>query len=398
MAEVIQGAKSREFNKSDIPGIQNTGDTLDYATTLDVPGKRGALDVVIHGSTTVSTGKIIEAGSVRRLIKSTAHGAKKGWIMRPSSGLSIGEEISIVSIVDADFFVISAEFSLAVADTFDICRMITPNYTDTGDLNVVVTASGPVQFLKDTVTTTVEEDTVTPANNEALPTKLFIQKDGVTSPVNKDTGTPGNTVAIPVEIVSASGTTINITAGDINIQTTSEGANFDSMRIGDGTGNYAGITPTNEIKAFDANAVTELGEINTEITALNLKIPSQVGGKVPVDTGLVQGLTDAELRATPISVAGVTSEVVKAGSFDEKLAFSTVQTFTAPAGAVSANIMNIGTENVRYKQGASATGSSGLRLEPGRSEMVMNGSNISIIPETGFVDPCDVAIIWNIYP
>lgn len=90
-------------------------------------------------------------------------------------------------------------------------------------------------------------------------------------------------------------------------------------------------------------------------------------------------------------------ETAKTGSFDEKLSFVSVQTFTAPAGAVSGNIMNVGSSNVRYKQGAAASTTSGLRLEPGRSEQILNGSNISVISEDG-VSACDVAIIWNVQP
>lgn len=269
MSDTIQGARTRNYIKENVPGIQNSGDTLEYATIQEAPGKRGALDAVIHGSFTVSTGHAIEAGSVKRLIKSTAHGAQKGWIMRPSSGASKGEEIAIVNVVDANTFVIAEEFDLALADTFSICRLITPNYTEDGDL---VTASGPVQFLKDTVITTVEEDTVTPANNEALPTKMFIEIDGVVYPVRKDTVVPANTVSVPVEITGASGP-INITAGDLNVQLSDQGPNADVTRIGNGTNRW-GINASNEGLVHDADAVTELGEINTEITQLNTKTPN----------------------------------------------------------------------------------------------------------------------------
>lgn len=231
--------------------------------------------------------------------------------------------------------------------------------------------------------------------NTAGPIK--IRRDGTVQEVNKDTGIPANTVPVPVEIVAASGTEINITAGDINIQTTSEGVNFDSMRIGNGSGFYAEVTSNNDLSTFDSLSFTELIEINQQTLNIDLKTPALIGGKVPVETGLAQGLTDVELRAAPVPVSGSTSETAKTGSFDEILAFSTIQTFVAPANAISANIMNVGGDNVRYKQGAVATGVSGLRLEPGRSEMIMNGSDISVIPETG-AGSCDVAIIWNIQP
>lgn len=252
MGEVLQGAKSRNYIKTDIPGIENSGDTLDYVSVQESPGKRGSLDTVIHGSFTVSSGHAVEVGSVKRLIKSTAHGAKKGWIMRPSDGLAKGEEISILKIEDSNTFVISEIFDLSIGDSFDICRMITPNYTETGDLNVVVTATNaPVQYLKDAVVTTVSEDTAVPTDSNTLPSKMFIEVDGLTYPVRKDTTVPANTVSVPVEITGASGP-INITAGDLNVQLSDQGPNADVTRIGNGT-NQWGINAATEGLVHDAD-------------------------------------------------------------------------------------------------------------------------------------------------
>lgn len=401
MSETIQGSKSLLYSKSDIPGIPNTGDSMQHLSVQEVSGKRGAADTVIHGTTVVSTSHAIEAGSVKKKIVSTAHGAKRGWVMRPSTGNSSSDEIIITEIIDANTFAIAYEADLAIADTFDLLKFITPNYTATGDLNVVVSGSGPTMFVLDGVDVNVEEDTVTPTNNAPLPSKMFIEIDGVVYPVRKDTIVPSNTVSIPVELSAISGP-INVTAGDLNVQLTDQGPNADVTRIGDGT-NQWGINASNEGLVHDTDNLVQTSATAVSVASIDTKTPALVGGSVPVDTGLLQGLTDTELRATPVPISGTTKETAKTGSFDEKLAFSTVQTFTAPANAISANIMNIGTAvsgtaNVRYKQGAVATGASGLRLEPGRSEMVMNGSDISIIPETGAVDPCDVAIIWNIQP
>jgi len=309
MSDTIQGARTRNYIKENVPGIQNSGDTLEYATIQEAPGKRGALDAVIHGSFTVSTAHIIEAGSVKRKIVSAAHGAKKGWIMRPSSGASKGEEIAIVKIVDANTFVIAEEFDLALADTFSICRLITPNYTEDGDLNVVVTASGPVQFIKDTVITTVEEDTVVPANNEALPTKMFIEIDGVVYPVRKDTSVPSNTVSVPVEITGASGP-INITAGDLNVQLSDQGPNADVTRIGNGT-NQWGINASNEGLVHDANAVTELGEINTEITQLNAKTPNLGQALEAASVPVVLPDTQVTALTPPAAITGFSLETTQ---------------------------------------------------------------------------------------
>jgi hypothetical protein len=66
-------------------------------------------------------------------------------------------------------------------------------------LQIVYETDTSIQFVKDSVTVNVTEDTVTPANNVALPAMNFIIQDGVPLPVNKNTTNSGLTVAIPVE-------------------------------------------------------------------------------------------------------------------------------------------------------------------------------------------------------
>lgn len=41
----------------------------------------------------------------------------------------------------------------------------------------------------------------------------------------------------------------------------------------------------------------------TTLSAINTKTPALIGGRVPVDNGLAQGLTDTQLRATPVPVS-----------------------------------------------------------------------------------------------
>lgn len=173
MSDVLQGARTKDYVKEDINGIENSGDKLRYVTLQDVQGKRAAMDVLIHGVTVVSSGHAVEGGSARRLIKSTASGAKVGWFMRPTSGNSAGEEIPIIRIVDADTFVIAALFDMAISDTFELVKPVTPNYTASGDLNVVVNGSGPIQYDLDGVNTVVKKDTVTPGNSRALPVNIL---------------------------------------------------------------------------------------------------------------------------------------------------------------------------------------------------------------------------------
>lgn len=90
-----------------------------------------------------------------------------------------------------------------------------------GSINVQAEFNSPIKFRQDGLVVEVIEDTVTPANNQPLPVKL--------------TGATGD---------------INITAGDINVQLDHTGANFDSVRIGDGT-ELVAITQTNDMQVVD---------------------------------------------------------------------------------------------------------------------------------------------------
>lgn len=107
-----------------------------------------------------------------------------------------------------------------------------------------------------------------PVTVQTSPSSLAIQRGPngafVLTDISKDTVDPANTVPVPVEIVSASGTTINITAGDINVQITAFGVNFDSVRIGDGT-NLLAINAAGEALVKDTDALVELQSIATAV-------------------------------------------------------------------------------------------------------------------------------------
>lgn len=73
-------------------------------------------------------------------------------------------------------------------------------------------------------------------------------------------------------------------------------------------------------------------------------------------------------------------------TFQEITNLTTVaQTFTAPAGAkwmkISAGAQN--TPNIRFKVGGTATTTSGIRLEPSRTEDLMAAGDVSVIAESG---------------
>lgn len=99
-------------------------------------------------------------------------------------------------------------------------------------------------------------------------------------------------------------------------------------------------------------------------------------------------LTDVQLRATPVPVSGTltTTFPAQSGSFNEDATLTTsVETITAPAGAFACFVEadDTNTTNIRVKMGGTATTSSGIQFQPGRSELYQGGSNISVCMESG---------------
>lgn len=202
------------------------------------------MDFVPWGMYEVSASATVEAGSDDNLIVITGHSVKKGDFIRVlTTSNSIEEEVmGVREVVDANSFSLNgrASANFAAGDTVAIYRPVFTRVSADGATLATVT-SPPIQILK----------------------------DGVATTVTKDTGTPANTVPVPVEVVSASGTEINITAGDLNVQLTHLGANADSVRVGDGT-NIMGVNASLEALVKDTDA-------ETAIQAVRDRLPASLG-------------------------------------------------------------------------------------------------------------------------
>lgn len=199
------------------------------------------------------------------------HNAAKFDILRMLDGVLEGWEFEIIKVVDATHLVVyniadieGVEQLPEVGDSVKTLRWTTALSDQSGALQV---SQGPLQFVRDSATTEVNEDTVDPTNNRPLPSGMYILIDGVAHPVGIDTGTPANTVMVPVQVSGVSGP-INITAGDLNVQLSSEGANFDATRIGDGSGVYLKIEADGSITSNNPDVVTALSAVEDLLTTL----------------------------------------------------------------------------------------------------------------------------------
>jgi hypothetical protein len=218
---------------------ENVNDSQDLRKEQFVTGQlignsRRGLDTISLGAYLVAD-DIVESGSDNNLVKLTAHSARRGDLLRIiTSANSIQEfEVEIKEVVDANHIRLGAVLSadLAAGDTVSILRYITPKMDDDGTTFAAFQPT-PVNFMQDGVLTEVTEDTVTPANNKALPVKLM--------------GVNG---------------TLNLTANDLDI---SSSHTEDSIAIGDGT-TIMGVTLAGEAKVSDADGLAELQGINSEL-------------------------------------------------------------------------------------------------------------------------------------
>ena len=106
-------------------------------------------------------------------------------------------------------------------------------------------------------------------------------RNGSLATVVEDTITPTNNRPLPVKLSSVTGD-INITAGDLNVQLSDSGLNYDITRVGDGTGHYQSFTASNEAKVVIDNS--------TGASAVNIQ---DGGNSITVDGTVTSKLQDA---------------------------------------------------------------------------------------------------------
>ena len=236
-----------------------------YCTVEPVSEKQYALSVAASLFAFQVGTDAVEASSTTSQVNATGHVAKVGDIVRFTSGALSGKEVKVSSISTNYFMLAETMVSApAAAVTFEILRNKTPVIASDGSIPVTAVQAA-IKFTKDGSDVTVNEDTVTPANNRPLPVKL--------------TGVTGD---------------LTITAQNLNVQSTHTGANPDSMQLGDGT-TLLGITVSNEAKVADATARTSLGNIDT-------KLPATLGQKAMAASLAVVVASDQS--AIPASQSG----------------------------------------------------------------------------------------------
>jgi hypothetical protein len=189
------------------------------------------MDVFPQGVYEVQAAVVVGVGSTSSRLVVAGHSIRKGDIIEfVSTANSIQELFAQVwDVVDVDTVVLAGDLSadLTSGDTFNLLRPIYTRLAPNGASLATLTA-GPIRIQRGA--------------------------SGVYSltEITKDTADSNNTIPLPIEIVSSSGTEINITAGDLNVQLSATGVNYDSTRIGDGT-NELEITASGEALVKDTD-------------------------------------------------------------------------------------------------------------------------------------------------
>lgn len=80
-------------------------------------------------------------------------------------------------------------------------------------------------------------------------------KNGIQSNVVEDDVTPANNIPLPVKLTSVTGD-INITAGDLNVNLSDKGVDYDITRIGNGT-NELSINADGSINSVTSATITD---------------------------------------------------------------------------------------------------------------------------------------------
>lgn len=293
--------------------------TNEFITAQKTSSDKVVLDVGLNGAFRVNaSAKLAEVGSTnaKRILKSTAHGALPGDVIRFELGSANPFfEVGINSVPDANTIILSTELPnniVPVTDTFFILRHVTPAYSSDG---TVQSSSGPVQYSLNGTNTTVALDTVTPSNSRPLPT-VTLNIDGtrvdVATAARQDTQTTAlGTLNTSVNTLLKPASTL---AGVTTVSTVSAvTAITNALPSG-----------TNSIGQVTANAGTNLNtsSLNLESTqtAMSAKLPATLGQKtmanslavaiasdqtsVPVTSSIVDSVSSGTITTQNLVPAG----------------------------------------------------------------------------------------------
>lgn len=341
---------------------------------LDTPTNSRALPVVIHSIDGAPI--VVNAGD---LSVSTSH---------VNDSMAIGDGTNLVAV--------TASNELQTSDALALAELQSIN-TNTNGLETLIGTSNTSLSSIDTKLSSQ----ATALKQDAILAELQLKADLTeTQPVSMASAPVGASLEATQLLVKAKTDNLDVLLSTRNAEATQAliKAKTDNLDVALSTvakdatllasntliGAVTETAPASDTASSGLNG--RLQRIAQNITTLIGKLPASLGITTAANSLSVAPASDAIFNVKPKALTS---------SFAENLSLSTVATFTAPANAIGGLIMadDTNTANVRFKQGATATASSGLQLQPGRAEPVGSGTDVSICAESGTQK---VMIIWDI--
>jgi hypothetical protein len=128
--------------------LDNT--TQQFGTVQPIGLYRHALDVLSHQYVTLVNADAVEASSTAYIINATAHNAKRGMVIRMTSGATSGEFALVLSTTTNTITLAQAlSAAPAAAVTFDIMRFVLPEASGSGSVTVTLSTAAKTMAYKD---------------------------------------------------------------------------------------------------------------------------------------------------------------------------------------------------------------------------------------------------------
>lgn len=173
-----KGWPTSKKSDSSIPGFTSdqTKTVAEFSTVQNTGSDRIALDTTQRVAFSVSIGNLIEAGTTKRIIKCTGINARKGDLIKFTSGALSAIDAPVLSAPDADTIILGTELDAVpvVGVTFELCRYTFFKVDSTGQ---IVATSGPLQIKVDGIDTYITIDS-TDVANKPMPSGIMI-RDGL---------------------------------------------------------------------------------------------------------------------------------------------------------------------------------------------------------------------------
>ena len=234
-----------------------------------------------------------------------SHNALVNDVLRMTLGAYSNFEFDVLSVIDGDnFLVLPLLPAIDISgDSGAIMAWVT-NKANADGSQIVTLAPVPLQFVKDSTVINVNEDTVTSANNSALPANNFFKLDGVDVPVSKDSAIPANTIALPVEDVNVleAVNTLNLLVQNVDTDPgTSAGVPVLAHDPSINEFKYLNVDPNNALKVSAADLPLPTGASTSALQGTGNTSLSSIDGKLQSN-----GFIDAgNSSVTPLGIGGV---------------------------------------------------------------------------------------------